>query len=492
MVQQGHDVSVYSTDPTGKLATSEELNGVHVHRFKSFAPHDSYFLSPSLYQSLQTADCDVIHGHDLNGFPLFAGALAKGSKKYFATLHVGAFSSQMRTLARVPYNRIVMHRMLQRAEKIICVSEYERTLYQTVLGLPNEKFVVIPNGYDPPTTPTQQPTPSGRFVLSVGRLEKSKGFHYLIQSFALLKTDPKFRDVTLVIVGKGPYETQLRQLIQELRLQNHVRLRQNVPRNDPLALYAQCTLFVLLSNYESQGLAVWDAFAFQKPVLTSTAAVLGEYAQNGYSIGVSLPPNITHLANKIKEVLSTPERFVPPKFAMPSWTEVALTTLNLYKAAFRMDDALAKVIYFFGPDGSGKTTLATKTVETLSKTASKSAKAGCAAPTPSPTPLPASCACTPLLEDKITSWFPSPKNLTRLWRFLEFTSALPVFFYRFALPKLFGFYVVGERYLPDYLVWVSIVLNDDNFAQAHRIQVPAVPDKKDWRRLLHNRRHHNT
>jgi hypothetical protein len=59
-----------------------------------------------------------------------------------------------------------------------------------------------------------------------------------------------------------------------------------------------------------------------------------------------------------------------------------------------------------------------------------------------------------------------PKNLKHLWRFLEFTSALPVFFYRFAFPKLLGFYVVGERYLPDYLVWVSIVLNDDNFVQA--------------------------
>ncbi len=332
MVKQGHDVSVYSTDPTGKLHAFEEIDGVKVYRFKSFAPHDSYFLSTKLYQSLKTADCDVVHGHDLNGFPLLAAALAKGSKKYFATLHVGAFSSQLRTLARVPYDRLVMHRALQRATRVICVSAYEQRVYQDVLGLPSDKFVVIPNGYDyPKVSPVALSINASRFVLSVGRLEKSKGFHYLIQSFAELKKDPQFSDVTLVLVGKGPYENQLRNLISNLHLAGTVSIQQNVPRPQLLSLYAGCAVFVLLSNYESQGLAVWDALALQKPTLTSTAAVLGEYAQQGYTVGVELPPDPHTLAQKLAEMLTAPAQFKPPKIDLPSWQSIATQTLELYR-----------------------------------------------------------------------------------------------------------------------------------------------------------------
>jgi glycosyltransferase involved in cell wall biosynthesis len=331
MVQLGHEVDVYSTDPTGKLPKAEVINGVNVHRFKCVAPQDSYFFSPSLYQSLRAANCDVIHGHDLNGFPLLAGALAKRSKKYVATLHVGAFSSRFRTLARIPYDRGVMHHFLKRANKIICVSEYERTIYERVLNLPSTKFLVIPNGYDSTTNQIKSPMHKDiRFLLSVGRLEKSKGFHYLLESFALVSKNSDFADLHLVIVGKGPYEAQLRSLISKLGLTEKVHIYQNIPRTELLGFYAQCAAFVLLSNYESQGLAVWDAFAFQKPTITSTSAVLGEYARQGYSVGVTLPPNLGELAAKIGAILRNPSKFKPPKYPMLSWTQVANRTVDLY------------------------------------------------------------------------------------------------------------------------------------------------------------------
>jgi hypothetical protein len=59
-----------------------------------------------------------------------------------------------------------------------------------------------------------------------------------------------------------------------------------------------------------------------------------------------------------------------------------------------------------------------------------------------------------------------PPKLKNAWRFLEFTSALPIILCRFTIPNMLGRWVVGERYLPDYLVWVSIVLGDDQFVHA--------------------------
>jgi glycosyltransferase involved in cell wall biosynthesis len=87
---------------------------------------------------------------------------------------------------------------------------------------------------------------------------------------------------------------------------------------------------VFLSNYESQGLAVWDAFALQKPTITSTAPVLGDYVEQGYAMGVDLPPNIEALTAKIKIVLRNPDAFKLQKFTMPSWSEVAARTVALY------------------------------------------------------------------------------------------------------------------------------------------------------------------
>jgi 1,2-diacylglycerol 3-alpha-glucosyltransferase len=336
MVKLGHEVCVYTTDPTQQLPKSEILNGVKINRFKSFAPNDSYFFSIDLYRSLAREEFDIVHGHDLNGFPLLAAALNKGNKSFFATLHVGAFSSYFRTLLRFPYDRVIMHKFLSRAHRIICVSAYEKKVYQNIINLPESKFVIIPNGYDSGSNQISNLSNAfGNFrtILSVGRLEKSKGFHYLLQSFALISSVPEFKDVQLIIVGKGPYELHLRHLISKLGLTERIHIYQNVHRHRLIELYANCTVFVLLSNYESAGLAVWDAFALKKPTITSTEAVLAEYVAEGYSIGISLPPNPEELAIKIQKVLRNPNKYCPKTFKMLSWNEVAMKTISLYKEA---------------------------------------------------------------------------------------------------------------------------------------------------------------
>jgi len=137
----------------------------------------------------------------------------------------------------------------------------------------------------------------------------------------------------LIIVGKGPYESQLQKLISKLELAEKVVIYQNVPRSKLLDLYAQCEVFVLLSNYESSGIAVWDAFALRKPTITSTEAVLAEYVKEGFSIGVHLPPKPEELAITIQKVLRNTQKYRPKKFEMLSWDEVATKTIAVYNEA---------------------------------------------------------------------------------------------------------------------------------------------------------------
>lgn len=330
MVKGGHKVWVYSTDPSGKLPALERVNGVIINRFKSFAPSESYYLSFDMYHALQKVRCDIIHGHDLHGFPLLSAALAKSSQKFIATLHTGGSSSFFRNLLRIPYDRIIMRHFLKRADKIICVSQNELNTYLKILRLPASKFVCIPNGTDLINANNRYSNKSSRIILSVGRLEKSKGFHFLIRSFAIICKDEKFDDVKLVIVGKGPYKSRLVKLISKLKLMEKVSMLQDVPRGELVRLYMQCKAFALLSKYESAALVILDALALRKSIITTRGGVLGDYVDKGLSIGVEWPPNPEDVATKIEEALENPSKHKPSGIQVFSWADVTQRLISVY------------------------------------------------------------------------------------------------------------------------------------------------------------------
>lgn len=56
-----------------------------------------------------------------------------------------------------------------------------------------------------------------------------------------------------------------------------------------------------------------------------------------------------------------------------------------------------------------------------------------------------------------------PRRLLHLWQFLEFVSMLPVLLVRFLLPDMMGDFVIAERYIPDFIVWVTLTTNDPTY-----------------------------
>ena len=59
-----------------------------------------------------------------------------------------------------------------------------------------------------------------------------------------------------------------------------------------------------------------------------------------------------------------------------------------------------------------------------------------------------------------------PKNVKRIWQLIEFVSVLPVLLIRFILPRLLGYIVIAERYLPDFLVWVMLTTRDIGYLRS--------------------------
>jgi thymidylate kinase len=125
------------------------------------------------------------------------------------------------------------------------------------------------------------------------------------------------------------------------------------------------------------------------------------------------------------------------------------------------------LIALFGPDGSGKTTLARALVGELRRRGLKPVIVWMRG-----THTLASIIARILAkfsefrgQDNPYYGVSIPNSMRRLWQLLEFMSVLPVLLVKFILPSILGYTVIAERYIPDFLAWVSTTTRDKNYLE---------------------------
>ena len=106
-----------------------------------------------------------------------------------------------------------------------------------------------------------------RLVLGhVGRFCYAKNHEFLLKVMAeVCKLRP---DAVLLLIGEGELETETRQQVQELGLQENVRFLGR--QSDPAKFYQAMDAFVLPSRYEGLGIVLIEAQAASLPVICST------------------------------------------------------------------------------------------------------------------------------------------------------------------------------------------------------------------------------
>jgi glycosyltransferase involved in cell wall biosynthesis len=98
----------------------------------------------------------------------------------------------------------------------------------------------------------------GKTFISVGRLDRVKGFDILIEAFAKLVANvPACK---LFIVGQGPLEDELREQISRLNITQNVTLTGWVA--DLASYYSKSDVYVSASRYEGFGNAIVEAMGF--------------------------------------------------------------------------------------------------------------------------------------------------------------------------------------------------------------------------------------
>jgi len=126
---------------------------------------------------------------------------------------------------------------------------------------------------------------------------------------------------------------------------------------------------------------------------------------------------------------------------------------------------MPSLICFFGPDGSGKTTLAKALARELDDR-SFNVRISWMRGTHTLASMLArflSKFTTFRGSDNPYYGISIPNHMKRLWQLMEFLSVLPILLVRFMLPSFLGYTVIAERYIPDFLVWVVIITDDPNY-----------------------------
>ncbi|MFF9347772.1 glycosyltransferase [Streptomyces sp. NPDC014734] len=152
---------------------------------------------------------------------------------------------------------------LGRLDAVVVPSEEEAAAIDRA-GLPGG--IVVHAHPDCVPDPRVRPADErSRIVMAAGKLVPEKRFDLLVQAFAqVAEVRP---DWQLRIFGTGPEYGQLRALVAELELYNHVFLMMEEPRLE--ARWAAAAIAVGSSDRESFGLALAEAMRCGVPVVTT-------------------------------------------------------------------------------------------------------------------------------------------------------------------------------------------------------------------------------
>jgi len=145
------------------------------------------------------------------------------------------------------------------------------------------------------------------YILGIGRVVPQKGFDVLLEAYArLVKTRPDAPD--LLIAGDGPERASLAAQVDALGLAGRAHLIGKADRTTAVALFRGCTIFVLPSRQEPQGIVNLEAMICGKPVVASRVGGVPEIVLDGET-GLLVPgEDAAALALALGTLLADPAR----------------------------------------------------------------------------------------------------------------------------------------------------------------------------------------
>jgi glycosyltransferase involved in cell wall biosynthesis len=327
----GLDITVLATDRTRSLPQHEIIDGIKILRVPSWPRNRDYYLAPHLPAVVRQPDrWDLIHCQGIHSpVPVTAMLAAKRAAiPYVVTFHTGGHSQQLRNMLRSTQWRLVGP-LLRDASALIAVSRFEAEKLTRRARLKGGSVMVIRNGGTLPS-PENGAVPIPGRIVSSGRLERYKGHHRIIEVLPRIVRERP--DAHLLILGAGPYESELVKIARKLDVPDRVTIQYIAPdnRRAMATRLAEASVVAALSDYEAHPVGVMEALSLRRPVVGYKTSGIAELVDEGWVHGVDPAASPASLASQLVLGMSLPP--LADRVILPTWDACAEQLRQVYLA----------------------------------------------------------------------------------------------------------------------------------------------------------------
>jgi glycosyltransferase involved in cell wall biosynthesis len=265
----GHETTVVTGDTKADNPLEEEINGVYVIRWPTWAPSGAYHIPKKrdqLRNFLQKLlnDADAVHVHSAHAVLTVWAAVAARRidpdvRIVFTPHYHGTGHSALRRLLWIPWRRYVAH-AVEAADAIHAVSPREAELIKSHYPQSRGKTVVIPNGVEEDVFSHRWRGADSDYMMYAGRVEKYKRLEVAVDLAVRL-------GLRLLVVGRGPHRERLRRYAR--RRGAAVEFLDPQPRPDYLRLLTGARYAVNPSRHEAYSIFAAEALAMGVPTITT-------------------------------------------------------------------------------------------------------------------------------------------------------------------------------------------------------------------------------
>jgi glycosyltransferase involved in cell wall biosynthesis len=252
-------------------------------------------------------------------FSLWLGGFYKliyRRKEFIAVAH-GSELDLKNKLARL-FTRLSLNKF----QKIISVSQYTQSFLPPKPHF--QKRIVIPNGID--ISEKNDHKKPGKIILennisllTVGNVTPRKGQKNLIRALPEIKN--YFPQVHYHIVGLPTCKNELYEFAENIKVNKDLTFHGKVTREELNRMYADCDIFVMLSDhtasgdFEGFGIAVLEANLRQKPAIGSKNSGIADAIKDGETGMLVDQHNDQEIASAIKNIVENYKEFSDQAFS---------------------------------------------------------------------------------------------------------------------------------------------------------------------------------
>jgi glycogen synthase len=320
LVSMGHEVHVI-TAGVNEHPSYERLNEVHVHRVTPLNNYDDNFLNWIAGLNLAIAlkvekmadslKFDIIHAHDW-----LVGTSAIVIKEtlsipLLSTIHATEHGRNNGIYTEMQqFIHAKELQLIKESDQLIVCSEYMREELLTIYQAPSKKIAVIPNGVEQMEIDmdVEEYFPflrNRKYIFSVGRMVKEKGYETIIEAAELAKETGQ--NIYFVVAGKGPMLENYRRQVREKELENFLSFIGYVSDEQRNGLLTRSELAIFPSLYEPFGIVALEAMILGKPTVVSEVGGLKGIVQHLQTGLLMVPGNAISVMENINILLRSPQ-----------------------------------------------------------------------------------------------------------------------------------------------------------------------------------------